>query len=270
MDRNPVVAGQFYPGNLEDLEAQVKQFLAQGAPKDNNKQSKLAMVPHAGYMFSGGIAGRTLATANPARKVLLLGPNHTGQGAAWSVWSDGEWKIPGSSLKVDDKLAQEILESDSNLQKDYAAHLHEHSLEVILPFLWLIASDTTIVPISVSDPKLSNLIQVGQAIANCLKNSAEPVSIVVSSDMSHFISQEQAKAKDKMALDAIRELDPEKLYNVVRSNNISMCGVLAMTTGLVIANALESSQAELIQYGTSGDIIGDYKQVVGYAGVCIW
>jgi len=269
MDRNPVVAGQFYPGKLEDLKSQVRQFLDQETFKDN-KQTKLAMVPHAGYMFSGNIAGATLVRSNLASTVLLLGPNHTGQGAAWSTWDNGNWKIPGASLKVENELAQEIIESDAKIQKDYAAHLNEHSLEVILPFLWMLDPQTNIVPISVSEPNLSNLMQVGKSIAKCLKQYPQPVSIVVSSDMSHFISQDQAKSKDKMALDAIRELEPEKLYNVVRSNNISMCGVLPMTTGLAIANEFEASQAELIKYGTSGDIIGDYRQVVAYAGVCIW
>lgn len=269
MDRNPVVAGQFYPGNMEDWEGQVKQFLAKGQPRDDTKAT-LSMVPHAGYMFSGGIAGRTLATANLNPKVLLCGPNHTGQGAAWAVWSDGKWKLPGTSLKVDEELAQALLLSDPKLQKDYAAHLHEHSIEVILPFVRMLEPNATIVPVCISDPDLTHLIEVGQAMANCLKKSPDPVSLIISSDMSHFISQEQAAAKDKMALDAIQELDPEKLFNVVKTNNISMCGVLPMTVGLTMANALGASRAELIQYGTSGDVIGDFKQVVGYAGLCIW
>ncbi len=269
MNRKPVVAGQFYPGTKENLEEQIKEYLSLDSSTDKT-QTKLAMVPHAGYMFSGHVAGETLSKANLNNTVLLLGPNHTGQGLPLALWPDGEWEIPGAQIKIDESLAQEILNTIPEIKKDYNAHNFEHSLEVILPFLWVINKKSQIVPISVSEPNFASLNKIGQDLAQIIKNWNTPVSIIVSSDMSHFISQEQAKAKDNMAIEAILDLNPEKLYQTVQNNNITMCGILPMTMGLSLVNELGASQAELIQYATSADVTGDFQQVVGYAGILIW
>ena len=118
-------------------------------------------------------------------------------------------------------------------------------------------------------PHLDLLKQVGTHIGHALKVLGRPVSIVVSSDMSHYISHEDAKRKDAIALKAAVDLDPEGLYNTVRSGNISMCGVLPMTLGLFAAVELGATRGELVTYATSGEVSGDYDQVVGYAGVIV-
>jgi hypothetical protein len=268
MKRQPVVAGRFYDDNPEKLNHMVDGFLALGSEQRDGK-TRLAMVPHAGYVFSGAVCGKTLGLAKLESTILLLGPNHTGMGGRFALWAEGAWDIPGGSLAVDVELARSIALAHPLIIEDTAAHVREHSLEVILPFLSRINVETTIVPISVSSRSLEDLQSVGTAIGLALKEFGRPVSIVVSSDMSHYISHEEAKRLDSMALEAAVNLDPAGLFNTVRTNDISMCGVLPMTVGLSAALEMGATKGELVAYATSGEVSGDFDQVVGYAGVLV-
>lgn len=267
MHRKPIVAGQFYPGTAQGLREQVEQFMAQaGAPKG---RTLLAMAPHAGYVFSGPVAGKTLGQAEVARDVLLLGPNHTGMGKPFSVWNQGAWDMPGGSVPVNQELAEALLKDAQDLSPDTAGHAQEHSLEVILPFLQARRDDLRIVPVAVAEHGLQKLLDVGKAMAKTLKNWLEPVSIVVSSDMSHYVPHALAEERDRLALERIEALDPEGLFNVVRKNNITMCGVLPMTLGLAICRELGATKARITAYDTSATASGDYQRVVGYAGALV-
>ncbi len=269
MDRQPIVDGKFYPGTRESWEKGVLGYLNQDS-SGPVRSPLLVMLPHAGHVFSGGVAGMTLARSRLEETVVLLGPNHTGQGDKLALWPEGSWHLPGASIRVDQALAQEILAGCQAIHSDTAAHQHEHSLEVILPFLWALNKQTSVVPICVSEPDLETLIRAGQNLAAVIKNHGSGVSTVVSSDMSHFISQKEAEHQDQKALQAIQDLDPERLFAVVRDNGITMCGVLPMTLGLSMARELGATRAEVVHYATSGDVIGDYSHVVGYAGVLVW
>ncbi len=268
MDREPVVAGKFYTADKESLIKEVKEYLSLTTPLE--KPSLVAMAPHAGYMYSGKIAGMTLNRANLLDIVILIGPNHTGYGRPISVWDKGKWLFPGGSLEVQSDLAKAIIDSGSMFEKNYDAHLYEHSLEVMLPFLWVINPDIKIVPICVAEHDLNVLVQAGKVLTEVIKSWNKPISVVVSSDMSHFISHEEAKKKDKLAIDAICEIDPEKLYNTVKKYDISMCGVMPMTIALSYAKEVGAKNSELVAYSTSGEVSGDYSYVVGYAGVVIY
>jgi hypothetical protein len=269
MDRQPIVNGKFYPGTRAEWEKGVVGSLNQDT-SGPIRTPVLTMLPHAGHVFSGGVTGMTLARARLKDRMILLGPNHSGQGQSLALWPDGSWLLPEASLKVDQALAQDILDNCPAVRADTTAHQFEHSLEVILPFLWSLNKEASIVPICVSEPDLSTLIHVGRDLAQVIKRDDAGASVIVSSDMSHFISQKEAEVQDQKALQAIQAIDPEQLYTVVRDNNISMCGVLPMTIGLSLARELGATQAEVVQYATSGDVIGDYSHVVGYAGVLVW
>ena len=267
-DRSPVVAGQFYPDDPKELAAQVGDFL-KPAEQALPGRTRLAMVPHAGYVYSGAVAGKTLGAADLAETILLLGPNHTGQGSSLAVWNTGSWLFPGGELAVDDAFAEALLRAEPRLTPNQAAHLHEHSLEVLLPFLAAVRPGARIVPIAVAEPDFTVLEAAGAAIAGTILAKGLDVSVVVSSDMSHYISHDQAQEIDAKALEKAVALDPDGLYETVRDNNISMCGVLPMTLGLIIAKHLGAKKGRLVTYATSGDVNRDYRQVVGYAGVLV-
>lgn len=268
MIRQPVVAGQFYPGSAKALEREVKEFLAE-APAPGPDPTILAMVPHAGYVYSGKVVGITLGQANLADDIVLLGPNHTGMGAALSVWNRGSWSTPLCSMDVAEDLADALTEADPRLLPDQMAHLREHSLEVVVPFLCLLKGSFRCVPVAVSEHRLSELAGVARNMAKVISSRPRPVSLVVSSDMSHYVSHDKAKELDALALRPALGLDPVGLYSTVREMGISMCGVLPMTLGLMIAVELGARKAELAAYATSGDASGDYDRVVGYAGVLV-
>ena len=269
MIRQPVVAGRFYPDNPEQLKQELKMYMPSKPPVQGGPYDRLVMVPHAGYVFSGEPCGRTLAESRLPSTVFLLGPNHTGLGSALSVWNKGRWEFPGGKLDVDEDLAAKLIESGTGFVSNEAAHSREHSLEVIVPFLHRLNPDMKIVPVCVSEASPSNLRKAGEAMAEIMKNHTEPVSIVVSSDMSHFISADQAKKMDSMALEAIIRMDPKDFYSIVASNQISMCGVLPMTMGMFAAKVLGATSGKLIEYTNSGKATGDYERVVAYAGVII-
>ncbi len=268
MDRSPVVAGKFYSSDNITLMEEVKKYLSLSSPL--KEKALVTMAPHAGYMYSGKIAGMTLNRGNLGDTVILLGPNHTGYGRPISVWDKGNWFFPGGSIEVDQELAQAILDSNPFFEKDYDAHTYEHSLEVMLPFLYAINPDIKIVPVCIAEQDMDKLIDAGNSLTNIAKDWKDFISVVVSSDMSHFISHEEAKKKDKLAIDAILDIDPVRLYSVVKNNDISMCGVLPMTIGLSFAKHMGAKSAELVAYATSGEVSGDYSYVVGYAGIVIY
>lgn len=268
MDRQPIVSGQFYPGSSEALSRQVEEYIKQGEPAAE-KRTLLAMVPHAGYPFSGPTAGKVMAEANLSDRLLLLGPNHSGRGRALAVWPEGTWKTPMGGLKVDSGLADALFEAEPRLKRDYEAHMYEHSLEVVVPFIESVRPEARILPVCVAEHRLEVLFSVAENIAGVLSKSSEPISIVVSSDMSHYVSHQSAKERDFMALQAIEAMDPKALAETVRRENITMCGVLPMTLGLAVAKAMGAQSSRVVDYSTSGDASGDYERVVGYAGVLV-
>lgn len=271
--RRPVVAGQFYTGDPEALRQQVSAFLAAGQrqPKGAPEAalSLLAMVPHAGYVYSGAVAGQTLGAANLADTIILLGPNHTGRGEPVAVWPGGEWLTPLGSVAVDADFASCLVKSDPVFSLDTAAHLYEHSLEVVLPFLQVAKPDVRIIPIAIATPSPEVLARCGAALARCIQAYKNPVTMVVSSDMSHYVSHEEARSNDLLALAMVESLDPEGLYNTVREHGITMCGVLPMTAGLVACRLLGADRGTVVRYATSGEVSGDMDKVVGYAGALV-
>ena len=267
VDREPMVAGQFYAGVHDQWLATVRNLMH--GIEERAQPTLLAMVPHAGHIYSGEVAGQTLAQANLASTIILLGPNHTGLGAPLAVWPSGQWHLPGASLTVDQELVQALLEAEPDLKADRVAHMQEHSLEVVLPFLWAKNPELRIVPIAVGDPRPHKLGGAASKIAEVLQALGRQVSIVVSSDMNHYASDALTRIVDQKALAPLLALNPMEFYGIVREEGISMCGVLPMTLGLHLANILGAKKAELVAYATSGEVNQDLSRVVGYAGVII-
>ncbi len=266
MDREPVVAGQFYPGEESALKEQIKSFIDEGAKKEDVLG---AILPHAGYVYSGKVAGAVYSRMVIPERFVIIGPNHTGRGRPFAVMVEGRWKTPLGEVEIDSDLAKEILAEGENLEGDEEAHSHEHSIEVQIPFLQYLTGDFRFVPIILSEGNLATYREIGAAIARAIRAKGEKVVIIASSDMTHYESQESAEGKDKQAIEAILELNEEALLKRVRHLNISMCGHAPVVTMLSAAKELGAKEAELVQYMTSGDTSGDYSAVVGYAGVLV-
>ncbi|MEE9543745.1 MAG: AmmeMemoRadiSam system protein B [Thermodesulfobacteriota bacterium] len=265
MIRAAHVAGQFYPADSGELEASVIENLSICTKED----ALAVIVPHAGYIYSGKVAGSVYSRIHIPDNVILIGPNHTGMGAPASIMCQGKWETPLGEFDINEALASRLLEASANLTEDETAHQKEHSLEVQLPFLYLLNHNASIVPITVMSADFTECEEIGKAIAQVLENYEEEVLIIISSDMNHFESEKITREKDKLAIDRVLDLDPDGLLAVTGAEAISMCGVVPSTIGLIAAKELGANSAELTEYSTSGKTSGDLENVVGYAGIII-
>ncbi|RME38628.1 MAG: AmmeMemoRadiSam system protein B, partial [Deltaproteobacteria bacterium] len=219
--------------------------------------------------FSGGIAGAVIGSVTITDTVLLLGPNHHGIGERAALFPGGTWHTPLGPCAIDEDLAQRFLENCPFLKPDTLAHKFEHSLEVQVPFLQAQNPNVRIVPICLGHLAPDQLLAIGRCIGATLAQEEKPPLMLASSDMSHYVSAEEARRKDMLAIQKILDLDPEGLYRVVRDERISMCGVLPAVVLLVAARELGATTAELVRYGHSGEVTGGDSEVVGYAGIRI-
>lgn len=268
LTRKPAVSGQFYSGSKKRLKADIEKLVDKEA---HPTEAIGCMLPHAGYIYSGRTAGRTISCLDIKDNAVLLGPNHTRLGAPFSIMTEGNWQTPLGETAINSDLAKSILNKSEYLTDDALAHTHEHSLEVELPFLQYYKPGIRIVPIIVTEDRISVYKEIGNSIASALKESklGNSTLIIASSDMTHYEPQEKAKEKDKEAIEAILELNEDKLIDKIKRVNISMCGYVATAIMLVAAKLLGAKKAELINYQTSGEVTGDYSSVVGYAGIII-
>ncbi|HJX69996.1 MAG TPA: AmmeMemoRadiSam system protein B [Dehalococcoidia bacterium] len=275
--RKPVVAGSFYAGAASGLHRQIedcfKHTLGPGAlpraPKAGERHILGLVSPHAGYIYSGPVAAHgffQLALEGKPEVVVILGPNHRGIGAEVALSKEDRWQTPLGYLEIDSEVGERIVSAARWAQWDDLAHSWEHSIEVQLPFLqYIYQAGIRVVPIAMLRQDLEASQDLGGAIATALKGRNG--IIVASSDFTHYESQSAASKKDNLALEAILSLDAKQLENVVSRHNISMCGPGPVMSMLTACQKLAASQARLLRYATSGDITGDYSQVVGYASV---
>ncbi|MDO8578678.1 MAG: AmmeMemoRadiSam system protein B [Dehalococcoidales bacterium] len=266
MIRNPVVAGQFYPGEAVQLRSMIKKMVEEHAPRTDVVG---LIAPHAGYIYSGRVAGAVFSRITFRDTFILMGPNHTGNGVPLSIMTEGTWKTPLGDVEIDSELGEKILSSSKYLKEDFLAQQNEHSIEVHLPFLQYFRKDIKIVPIVLGFAGTNVYQAVGKEIARAVKELNKKVVIVASSDMTHYEPQEAARRKDNQAIQAILELNENELARRVQGLDISMCGLGPVVSLLAAAKIIGAGGAELVKYQTSGDITGDTSSVVGYAGIII-
>ncbi|MCX4242149.1 AmmeMemoRadiSam system protein B [Paraliomyxa miuraensis] len=265
MPRAPAVAGRFYPDDPDLLRREVATLMG---PVVEPRPALALVGPHAGYVYSGSILGQTYARVVVPRRVVLMCPNHTGRGVPRSSWSGGAWRLPTGTIPIDEALSEAIVRQ-CGATPDRAAHLREHALEVHLPFALARQPDLSIAALCLAGLDLDECRDLGEGLAQVVRESDEPVLLVASTDMSHYVCAAEAATLDRMALSRVEALDPEGLYRTVRTHRISMCGVLPTTVALFAARALGAREAELVRYGHSGERSGDLDRVVGYAGVVV-
>ncbi|MBI4303479.1 MAG: AmmeMemoRadiSam system protein B [Chloroflexi bacterium] len=266
MNREPVVAGQFYPGSPDRLRAMIKGMVDEKAAKEE----VIGLVsPHAGYVYSGQVAGATISRVKFKDTFVIMGPNHTGNGQPLSIMTEGVWKTPLGDVQVDSELGKQILASSEYLKEDYRASQSEHSIEVQLPFLQYFKPDIKIVPIVLSYADGEVYKEIGRGIAKAIKELKREVVIIASSDMTHYEPDESARQKDAQAIGAILDLNEDELLRRVAELGITMCGYAPTVSMMAAAKELGATRAELVKYQTSGDSSGDYSSVVGYAGIIL-
>ena len=271
--RKTCVAGQFYPDDPDELINVVKTHLgnnkSQAKSSSDTEKALAIMIPHAGFIYSGNIAGTTYSTVNIPSTIVLIGPNHTGLGAAAAISNVKEWQSPLGTVKVDRPLAELVEDSSPLFTFDDLAHQREHSLEVQLPFIQHINPNTSIVPITVSTKNIKDCQEMGKGLARAIDASDKEVLIVISSDMNHYESDRVTREKDQMAIAQCLHLDGPALIDVCNKRGITMCGAVPMAIGMTAAKELGADSSTLTGYTTSGEVSQDTEQVVGYAGIMI-
>lgn len=267
MLRPPAVAGRFYPDDPAELTRQIAGF-ASFAEKPL-RPALACLVPHAGYRYSGHVAGAVYARVKLPRRFLLLGPRHFPRGKPQAILSQGAWETPLGRAEIDSELARDLTGAYPQLCEDSVAHQTEHALEVQLPFLQSLIGDFRFVPIALGPTDYIQLESLGHAMAEVLRRQPDPVLMIASSDMNHYESDEITRRKDGLAIERVLALDAAGLFDVVRREEISMCGFGPAVSMLTAARLLGATRATLVRYATSGDINGDRNEVVGYAGVIV-
>jgi MEMO1 family protein len=264
--REPSVAGQFYPADSNELRRTVDAFFHK---PESLLEAKAVIVPHAGYIYSGSVAGKVFSTVNLPNRIILLGPNHSGWGESLALAPEGVWRTPLGAVSVDAEINRSLLMECPNLREDAAAHRREHALEVQFPFIQALQPSFRFSAICVGTIVYQELEFLGHALAKAIQSTNSPILLVASSDMTHYEPADIAANQDRYAIDRILDIDPEGLYRVIGEKDISMCGFAPTVAVLIACRDLGVTASKLIEYTNSGEASGDYSRVVAYAGIVV-
>ncbi|MCL2686955.1 MAG: AmmeMemoRadiSam system protein B [Methanobrevibacter sp.] len=275
MIRKPAVAGLFYDSNPDKLKRDIEHCfenkLGPGKIPKLGKYEKNriygAVVPHAGYAYSGSVAAHAYyeIVQNGFPEIfIILCPNHTGLGTGISVFTEGVWETPLGKVNIDEEFAKKMVINSESIDSDTSAHTNEHSCEVHLPFLQYFSDDFKIIPIVMWMQDMESAYEVADAICKTSKELNKSISIIASTDLTHYEDKDSAQKKDVLILDAIENMDEFALVDAVENNNISMCGYGPTTATIKASRDLGSKKGKILKYATSGDVSGDLSSVVGY------
>jgi MEMO1 family protein len=264
MIRSAAVAGKFYPNNPNQLIEQVQKLVRSENPEPRISV-RAGLVPHAGYQYSGQVAGSVYARIELPPRVVILGVRHFPHGAEAAILSEGAWRTPLGDTRIDSELAGKISAACPLLREDTVAHQREHSLEVQIPFLQVLRPDFTFVPIALGTVDYEKLVSIGAGLAKVLSVESS-VLLLVTSDLNHYEDDRTTRRKDALAIERILESDARGLFDICREKKISMCGLGPTVALLTALDKMGSKYAELVKYATSAEVSGDTGTVVGYAG----
>jgi AmmeMemoRadiSam system protein B len=266
MIRDAVFAGSWYPGDPGQMNRVLDEYLAEAPVAPGAAYGVIA--PHAGWIYSGRVAGSVYGCVDVPETAIVMSPNHTGLGSPRSIWPVGEWRIPGAGLEVNMELA-DLVREHAGLESDTLAHMREHSLEIQLPFIARRRPGVRIVPVCLGRLGYKEIEAIGRGVAAAIRAHGRDALLVASTDMSHHIPADRAGQLDAMAIERMEEFDPKGLFDTVRKHGITMCGVVPTTAVLVAARELGASGVKLVRYAHSGHVTGETREVVGYAGLVI-
>ncbi len=266
MIREPSVAGQFYSADPRALRKTILSFVH---PPDSLIEAKAVIVPHAGYVYSGSVAGKVFSSVLLPKRMILLGPSHSGRSGMFALSPVGTWRTPLGTALIDAEINLRLLKECPSLKEDAYAHVHEHSMEVQIPFMQVLQPDFSFSAVCVGTADYSALEALGHGLARVIRSIQESILLVASSDMTHYETADTAAKQDKLAIDRILVVDPAGLHQVVIEKNISMCGFAPATAVLIACRDLGATASRLICYTNSGEVSRDFGSVVGYAGIAI-
>ncbi|CUU00900.1 hypothetical protein JGI3_02202 [Candidatus Kryptobacter tengchongensis] len=262
IERKPAVAGIFYPESPEKLQMAVRELVSKS---HETKKAIAAILPHAGYIYSGKIAGKTISSISVPERIIILCPNHTGYGEVVSLFPPGSWIFPGFSVKIDEEI-NSFLSNFEIFQMDTGAHYKEHSAEVLIPLLHFINPKIKINVICIRTLRRESLKVIAEALKEVYKKY-EDILIVASSDMNHYEEDDVSRKKDKAAIEKIKEINPDGFLDICYNMNISVCGAAPIYSLLSFLKGIKVKNSEVLAYGNSGEVNGDLSSVVGYAGI---
>jgi AmmeMemoRadiSam system protein B len=263
--REPAVAGMFYSGRKENLTREVAVFLENSNVVEDVQQVYGLVAPHAGYLYSGGVAARAYRQIVDREYdvVIVISPSHRVYFDEVSVFNGSAYSTPLGPVQVDKELAQEICACHEDLlYSDLGHDVDEHALEVHLPFLQIVLEEFKLVPIVMGNQDKGNIKILSDALAKTLKG--KKALIVASTDLSHYYNHTKASVLDEVVLENTKNFDEDKLYDDIQSGACEMCGSGPLITTMKACRALGATKSKVLLYRNSGDVTGDRNQVVGY------
>ncbi|MBI5637540.1 MAG: AmmeMemoRadiSam system protein B [Nitrospinae bacterium] len=262
--RPPAVAGMFYPADPKAMLDELRGYI--GAAPEGHAHPLAAVSPHAGWYYSGHVAGAVFAAIDVPDRVILIGPNHRGRGAELALDPHGAWRFPSGDVPVDKELGGLLLRYCPLLEEDAAAHAAEHSLEVIVPFLHAKNRDVKIAPLCIGTHNPEKLASLAAAVARAAKETG--ALVVASSDMTHYLSDKAARAIDGKMIETLKSLDADEILDAALEDQ-ALCGAGPVYVAVAAARENGAREFAVVRYATSGDIEGKRDAVVGYGGFVI-
>jgi len=266
MIRYPTVAGMFYPKEIDILRSEVEDLVRE----DKARMSVIGLIsPHAGYIYSGGCAGRGFGRIKIPERIIILGVNHNGRGHPMAIDGNDKWNTPLGNITIDEELRENLIGNTGVFEVDSLPSADEHSVEVQIPFIQILNPSAKILPITIGVSDRETMKRGGKEIVKMIRETKDDVLIVASTDMSHYISADKAKELDSLAIEKIKDLDPDGLFDTVYSKEISMCGVFPTYVMMNAARELGGTKGCVVEYTNSGYTSGDFDHVVGYLSAYI-
>ena len=275
MNRQPAVAGTWYPSAAPDLRGELESYLLRA---DRAAQARTTpagelvglIAPHAGLMYSGPVAAHAyrLLRGGAFDLVVLVGPSHFVPFHGVSVWADGTFETPFGAFPIDRQAAVALLNSSSRVQELPRAHEREHSLEMQLPFLGLFTPEVPILPLVMGQQTRDTVFALADALADLLRGRR--ALLVASSDLSHYKDAPTAARLDAKVIEHVQAFDADGLMALLERKPEHACGGGPMVTVLRASRALGATASQVLHYGDSGDVSGDKHAVVGYMAAALW
>jgi AmmeMemoRadiSam system protein B len=268
--RSPMFAGTWYPGDPTVLRQTITDYLSKANPLVAEGKIVTIIVPHAGYLYSGQVAAYSykLLQRNAPKLVFLIGPSHRVGFRGFSVSRYSGYKTPLGIAPVDEDLAKKLLSINPQMRWVPEADGQEHSLEIQIPFLQTVLKDFHIVPIIMGTQDFETCVLLAKSLIRILP-SAENALVLASTDLSHFHTDQQARALDGEFIKQVREFNPEGLAKAVASGSCEACGAGPTIAAMLAARELGANRSVILHYANSGDVTNDHRQVVGYLSAAL-